>query len=278
MAGEIAVRSGEVVLAGEESADSGPVICLLHGLTATRGVVVHGSRHLPRQGYRLISYDARGHGRSAAPPAGSYGYDNLADDAAAVVVATAGEGRPVLAGHSMGAHTIAALALRDPDALAGVVLIGPAVVGGPPSEDQVAAWGRLADGLERGGVEGFLEAYDHGLAPGWRDTLLRIARRRLELHEHPDAVARALREVPRSIPFEGLDALGGLDVPALVVASHDAADPGHPYAVAEAWAEALPAATLISEAPGESPLAWQGGKLSRAIEGFCAAEEVLGRR
>ena len=52
-------------------------------------------------------------------------------------------------------------------------------------------------------------------------------------------------------------------MPALVVASHDDADPGHPYAAAAAYAEALPRARLISEEEGESPLAWQGGRLSR---------------
>ena len=66
-------------------------------------------------------------------------------------------------------------------------------------------------------------------------------------------------------------------MPALVVASHDDADPGHPYAVAEEWAERLPQATLISEEPGESPLAWQGGKLSREIAAFCERPEVAAR-
>ena len=58
------------------------------------------------------------------------------------------------------------------------------------------------------------------------------------------------------------------EVPALVVASHDGADPGHPRAVAEAYAERLPRARLIGEEEGESPLAWQGGKLSREIADF----------
>ena len=47
-------------------------------------------------------------------------------------------------------------------------------------------------------MEGFVEAYDEGLDPQWRETLLRITRDRLSLHRHPEAVARALREVPRS--------------------------------------------------------------------------------
>ena len=36
-------------------------------------------------------------------------------------------------------------------------------------------------------------------------------------------------------------------------------------------------ARLVSEEPGESPLAWQGGKLSRAIEEFCGQDEVRDR-
>jgi 3-oxoadipate enol-lactonase len=277
VAAEFTVESGGVALAGEETSQEGPTIVLMHGLTATRSVVVHGSKHLPRRGYRLVAYDARGHGRSGAASAGTYGYVNLADDAAAIVAARASEGHPVLAGHSMGAHTIAALALRDPGRYAGLVLIGPAALGEPSSEASLERWDRLADGLERGGVEGFVAAYDHDLDPRWRETLLRITRDRLTVHRHPEAVAQALREVPRSEPFEDLAELEFLDVPALVVASRDEADPGHPYAVAEAWSERLPNASLVSEEPGASPLAWQGGRLSREIAAFCERPEVAAR-
>jgi 3-oxoadipate enol-lactonase len=49
------------------------------------------------------------------------------------------------------------------------------------------------------------------------------------------------------------------------VASRDEADPGHPYAIGERWAETIPGAELRSEEPGSSPLAWQGGQLSKVI-------------
>ena len=52
------------------------------------------------------------------------------------------------------------------------------------------------------------------------------------------------------------------------MASRDEADPGHPYAVAERYAEAIPGAELRSEEPGASPLAWQGGQLSKVIAGL----------
>jgi 3-oxoadipate enol-lactonase len=177
----------------------------------------------------------------------------------------------------MGAHTLTALALEEPDRIAGLVIIGPVYLGTPVGEESMAYWDALADGLERAGVDGFIAAYDRNLDPEWRDTLLRIARDRLSLHRHPEAVAQALREVPRSRPFGDLAELEFLDLPALVVASHDDADPGHPYAVAEAWAQRLPQSTLISEEPGSSPLAWQGGRLSREIAGFCERPEVAER-
>ena len=132
----------------------------------------------------------------------------------------------------MGCHTAVAYALDHADAVAALVLEGPVTLGIRATEEVLAPWDRLADGLKRGGVEGFMEAYEADLRvdPAWRETALRITRERMERHRHPEAVARALREVPRSLPFEGLAELETLDVPALVVASYDEADPGHPYA------------------------------------------------
>jgi 3-oxoadipate enol-lactonase len=264
-------------LSGEAAGEGAPIV-LVHGLTATRRYVVHGSRMLPRRGYRTLSYDARGHGASdPAPSGGGYTYPELVDDLRALIAAEIGDAPCVLAGHSMGAHTLAAYALSHPENVAGVVILGPAHTGAPSTTEGLAYWDALADGLERGGVEGFLRAYDHDLNPEWRETMLRITRDRLSLHRQPEAVAQALREVPRSAPFESLSELEFLDLPALVVASHDDADPGHPYAIAEAWAERLPRARLVSEERGSSPLAWQGGKLSREIAGFCEEAEVAER-
>ena len=270
---EVAGPAG--TLRGESGGEGAPLM-LLHGLTATRRYVVHGSRSLERSGYRTLAYDARGHGESD-PAADGYGYEHLSADLAAVIDQEGGGRRCVLAGHSMGAHTLTARALADPERVAALVIIGPVFLGNLTAEESTAYWDALADGLERGGVDGFIEAFDRDLDPEWRDTILRITRDRLGRHRHPEAVAQALREVPRSRPFDDLAELEFLDVPALVVASNDEADPGHPRAVAEAWAERLPRATLISEDPGASPLAWQGGRLSRAIAEFCERPEVVER-
>jgi pimeloyl-ACP methyl ester carboxylesterase len=267
-------QSGE--LAGEAMGE-GPPIVLLHGITATRRYVVHGSKALARAGYRQVIYDARAHGRSdGASSGGGYTYPELAADVQAVVGAQLGDGPFVLGGHSMGAHTAIAYALERPDQVAGLVAIGPVYTGSIDPES-LESWDRLADGLERGGVDGFVEAFDRGLDPAWRDVVLRFTRERMSQHLHLGALARALREVPPSAPFDAMSDLELLDVPTLVVASHDVADPGHPYAVAAAYAEAIPGARLISEDEGASPLAWQGGRLARAIAEFAESDAVRSR-
>jgi len=259
-----------------EAVGAGPPIVLCHGITATRRYVHHGSRTLERAGHMVVAYDARGHGESDPAPAGEgYGYPWLVADLERVVAAQVGEeGKFVLAGHSMGAHTAVAYALAHPQRLLGLAVIGP-VYAGEVAAESLAYWDGLAAALEEGGVDGFVDYIDRNqdTDPAWRQSVLAFTRARLLLHRHPEALVRALREVPRSRPFESMAELERLELPSLVVASHDAADPGHPYAVAEAYAARLPRARLISEGAGQSPLAWQGGRLSRELASFY--EEAL---
>jgi 3-oxoadipate enol-lactonase len=271
--------TGERPVIHGEAAGEGPPIVLCHGITATRGSVIHGSRRLERDGYTVIAYDARGHGESDPAPGGQgYDYSELVGDLESVVSKQAAESPIVLAGHSMGAHTAVAFALRHPDRLAGLIAIGPAYDGTIAAES-LTYWDGLSAALEQGGVDGFVDYIDRvgEIDPAWRDSVLRFTRERMLRHRHLDALVIALREVPRSRPFAAMADLQGLDVPALVVASHDGADPGHPYAVAEAYAGELPRARLISEPQGQSPLAWQGGRLSREIGNFCAEPAVAER-
>jgi pimeloyl-ACP methyl ester carboxylesterase len=247
-------------LSGEEAGDGVPVV-LLHGLTATRRYVVMGSKNLERGGHRVVMYDARGHGRSQ--PADSYGYDALAGDLLAVLD-DRGIDRAVLAGASMGAHTAVRFALEHPERASALVLITPAFE--PDGDRDLERWDALSEGLRSGGVEGFVEAYGEPRVPeSFRETVLTVLRQRLSAHEHPQAVADALHEVPRSSAFGSWDELERLDLPVTVVASRDEADPQHPYATGERYADAIAGAELVTEEPGKSPLAWQGGQLSRVI-------------
>jgi pimeloyl-ACP methyl ester carboxylesterase len=216
----------------------------------------------------VISYDARGHGRSspaAAPD--EYEYGNLVDDLQAVLDQLDVE-RAVLAGASMGAHTLLAYALRAPERVAGVVVITPsfdASVG--EQSGRLERWDRLAAGLRAGGVEGFVEAYGRPsvATPALEQTVLTVIRQRMSRHEHPLAVADALQAVPRSRPFGSTADLAAIDKPVVVVASSDEADPEHPFEVGEEDAATIPGARLVSDPPGSSPIAWQGSQLSRLI-------------
>src|SRR3954451_17969688 len=117
---EFTAKRRDRSLAGE-SMGEGPPIVLLHGVTATRRYVVHGSKALARAGCRQVTYDARGHGRSdPAPPGAGYAYPELVADLDAIVEEQVGAGRFVVGGHSMGAHTAVAYAVEHGDRLAGL--------------------------------------------------------------------------------------------------------------------------------------------------------------
>ncbi|OLU34946.1 alpha/beta hydrolase [Pseudomonas sp. PA15(2017)] len=101
----------------------GPAIVFIHGLLGSR---LNWQRQIESpalQGYRLITYDLRGHGLSDKP-ADSSAYNDgrrYADDLAAVLAAT-GAKRPVLVGWSLGG-----LVMSDYLAAHGDAAIGGAV-------------------------------------------------------------------------------------------------------------------------------------------------------
>ena len=255
-------RGGQLLAVTEEGA--GPAVVGLHGLTATRRYVLMGSRALERSGRQVVLYDARGHGDSAPAGDGAYTYDAMADDLEAVLTG-AGIGRAVLVGASMGAHTAVRFALEHPDRISALALLTPAY--DPDAfPSRLERWDALATALRERGIDGFVEAYGiDGVPPAWRETVERVIRQRLAEHRHPRAVADALAAVPRSRPFAAFGDLVAIRVPVLVVGSRDESDPEHPLALARQYAEAIPRARLVVEDEGRSPIAWQGGQLSRLL-------------
>ncbi|HEV3095409.1 MAG TPA: alpha/beta hydrolase [Solirubrobacteraceae bacterium] len=263
---ELTIQTPDGVrLAGEEAGEGMPIV-LLHGLTATRRYVVMGSRLLERSGHRVIAYDARGHGHSSPAPSSAYTYELLAADLLAVLDELGIE-RAVLAGASMGAQTALRFALEHPDRVLALGLITPAFdPQAPTGPDAYAGWDRLARGLREGGVDGFVAAYEvESIPERLRETVVTVLRQRLSAHDHPLAVADALEVVPRSRPFDAWEDLIAIGAPTVVVASRDEPDPGHPLAIAERYVREIPGAKLVVEEEGRSPIAWQGGQLSKAI-------------
>ena len=180
--------------------------------------------------------------------------------------------RALLAGASMGAHTALRLALRHPERVAGLGLITPSFDPSAVSEPVLAGWDALARGLREGGVEGFVDAYDSGCLPSGGIP----SRRSCASARRPRASrggGRRARSGSALAAFEDLRELESIEAPTVVVASRDEADPGHPLAVGERYAQAIPGARLLVEDPGpppRSPIAWQGGQLRRCCPSWRA--------
>jgi pimeloyl-ACP methyl ester carboxylesterase len=87
------------------SRDPSHTVILLHGLCLTKDswtIPIDHLRHQYGNSIRIISYDHRGHGDSAAAPMHTYHIDRLAADLADLLAALGVAGPLTLAGHSMG--------------------------------------------------------------------------------------------------------------------------------------------------------------------------------
>jgi pimeloyl-ACP methyl ester carboxylesterase/predicted glycosyltransferase len=91
---------------------------------------------------RIITFDARGNGRSDRPTeSAAYTESEIASDAVAVMDATS-TARAVIVGHSMGVQRSLLLAANHPERVEAAVFIGPIYPGGgePLPERMVYAW------------------------------------------------------------------------------------------------------------------------------------------
>lgn len=99
-----------------------PPLVLAHGLT-DNGLCWTRIAEALEKDYDVIMVDARGHGRSDAPPTGYTPADRAADLAG--FIQTLPLNRPCLIGHSMGADTVALAAAAYPQLVRGAILEDP---------------------------------------------------------------------------------------------------------------------------------------------------------
>ncbi len=134
---QVAVRGGQlhVARAGPAPGESGAVVVLVHGITASHVQWRAVARRLvEREDLCLLAPDLRGRGRSAALPPPQE-IDTHVEDLLALLDHV-GARRAVLVGHSMGAYVVARAASEHPDRAAAVVLIdGGLPMPVPPSVD-----------------------------------------------------------------------------------------------------------------------------------------------
>jgi 3-oxoadipate enol-lactonase len=102
----------------------GVVVLFAHSIGTTRALWEAQSRALVSQGFRVVRYDARGHGSSAAP-AGDYTIDRLGGDALAVLDGLGIE-RAHVVGLSLGGLTAMWLGVHAPARVGRLVLANTA--------------------------------------------------------------------------------------------------------------------------------------------------------
>jgi pimeloyl-ACP methyl ester carboxylesterase len=117
-----------------------PTVIFCHGYTLSLRCWVFQRRALRAAGYRVVLWDARGHGLSGAGSRESYEIDQLGHDLYSVISVVAPKGPLVLVGHSMGGMTLMALAAHYPEVIRDRV-IGVGFVATSPGGISAVSWG-----------------------------------------------------------------------------------------------------------------------------------------
>lgn len=260
--------SGSVKLHFEEIGTGDPVI-FCHGLAGHCERELPWARILGSNGYRVIVYSARGHGKSTPVlDPNDYTFEAMRDDLSNIMDAVEVDSA-IVGGGSMGAATTLSFTLANPDRVRALIQMGPAF-GSSPIDMVAAGFSIFADFIEEHGADKAIDKLIESVPlvsemasedPGMIEDL----RAQWNSHEPPSIVA-AMRGVPKSRPFEDIEQLASVSVPTLIVAS--AGDPIHPLAVAQEYAQHIPQAQL-REVPLSPPLYRNPQGLAELVREFC---------
>ncbi|MFN8623448.1 MAG: alpha/beta hydrolase [Chloroflexota bacterium] len=143
---------------GYDVTGEGPLVVCIPGMGDLRGSFRFLVPALAAAGYRVATMDLRGHGDSDAT---FETYDDVAAGSDALALIAELGGPAVIVGNSMGAGAAAWAAAETPDAVAGVVLVGP-FVRNPPSSAVATLLFRLL----------LLKPWGPAALLGWYDKLM----------------------------------------------------------------------------------------------------------
>ncbi|MFE5719681.1 alpha/beta fold hydrolase [Streptomyces erythrochromogenes] len=215
-AATVPVEAGELFY---ESVGEGPPVVLLHGGMLDLNMWDEQFLWLAGLGYRVIRYDARGHGRSSTV-AGDYAHhDDLHALLAHLDVPCA-----TLVGLSLGARTAVDTAIAHPESVSALVLASPGVSGRPFADPYVAhhtAQQLAAMGDPDGGAQRFVEHFLRMWVDGPYREPSQVGRAlRERMHASASAnVMRHARGLGAGMPREvgAADRLASIGVPTLVL-------------------------------------------------------------
>lgn len=231
------IQVRDIAIEFELDGPEGAPVLMLHHSLATSHMIWDELNIALAQYYRVLRYDARGHGLSDAT-VGPYIFEQLADDATGLMDVLGIE-KAFHVGLSMGGMVSQALALTAPERVAGLVLVS--TTSQMPSQAAPIWDQRIAD------------VRAAGMAPQVDETLRRWFTK--DFRESDEDVIAEISELIRKTSVEGycgwaaairdlsLKAqLGNITAPALVMVG--AHDPGTPPAMARDIAENIPDAKL----------------------------------
>lgn len=156
--------------------EGSPPLVLLHPTGFLAWTWHPVAERLATAGYRVLAYDARGHGDSDKPP-DDYHWQRMVDDLKNFLDRLSLRGLP-LVGHSMGGGVAAYLAARHPGYASHLVLIEPIIF--PAGERPNPGGSELAEGARRrrmvfDSVNNVVENYaSRDTFSGWQPEALRI--------------------------------------------------------------------------------------------------------
>ena len=244
-----------LALSARDSGDAGDPVLLLHGFTGTGSVWASLAASLRRKGFRTIAPDLPGHGRSGAvEDRGSASVERTADDLARLL-ARIGASPAVVLGYSLGARVALALAVAHPESIDRLVLESPSAGIADPAERAVRreADERLADEIERDGLEAFIDRWERNplFASHANLSPRRAAHQRdIRLRNTPAGLAASLRAAGQGAMTPLHDRLGEVRARTLVIAG--ALDPARDRA--EQVAAGIPGARLaVIDRAGHTP-------------------------
>jgi pimeloyl-ACP methyl ester carboxylesterase len=244
-----------------EVSGEGPLVVAVPGMGDVRQVYRHTVPAVVGAGYRVAVMDLRGHGDSDATMP-EYGDAPAARDLLALIAHLGGPA--IVVGNSMGAGAAVLAAADAPDAISGLVLVGPFVRGGPAGFTKAmlrlafmkpwgpAVWKSYYKKFYPGRPPADLAAHIDLIAASMRRPGHWAALRRTAFAGHAEAAAR----------------VAAVDKPTLVVMGEKDPDWNDPVAEARWVAEALRGELMLVPDAGHYPMAEYPEAVVPAIVAF----------
>ena len=242
--------------------DDGPVLVLSHTLATSRAMWRRQVPHFARR-YRVISYDMRGHGESAAPDF-PYSLEMLAEDVVGVLDGLGAERPAIFLGISIGGMIGQALALRHAERFRAIILSN--TVSRTPPEGR-PLWDERIEAIRKDGIASQVQpTLERWLSPDFRARDPETTKWVADMIRGTSVAgmigcARAIQALDYT------DELARIALPTLIIAGEK--DAGAPVAASRAMHQAITGSRLEimpdcrHQAPIEMP-----DRFNQIIDGF----------